>query len=239
MLLKQVFVFIFLGFVTSCLCAVPKATKCRREDSDCLKRSAQSLLLLLAEGKVSPQLKPLDPLRISKIEPVLSNLKFLARDFIVRGLGDCIFDNITINAAKTILNVDAHCTLVGESEYEIKGKVQNLELGAQGHLAVLFKQLLLKIVLYIEDKKEEDKIYWHLHNWNFSYVVKEKSKINMSNLFKGSAKPTQAIQERLGETLTTLISELEPLIVDAIVNEILENIKTYFHLLPFQELMIH
>ncbi|CAG9787680.1 unnamed protein product [Diatraea saccharalis] len=235
---EAVFLFAVLGSIHSINGGSVPVTKCTASDSDCIKKSAQTLLPLLAEGKVSAELKSLDPLIIEKIDATQQNLHLIAHGVTVKGLKECTIDSISRDAAKSKMNVNVLCTVVVEGEYEIKGKVLVLKLDGHGHLIVSLKKILITVDVDMEEIEKSGKKYWNVKNWDSSYIIKEKANIELTNLFNGSEELTQAIRDLLGASANEIVTELGPPIVKAITTEVVNTVNGFFHLTPIEELAL-
>lgn len=69
--------------------------KCKPDDTNCIKLSAQALIPIVAGGISEFGMAPLDPLPIKTIDGSTKDVKLIASDVIVTGLKGCDVHQIT------------------------------------------------------------------------------------------------------------------------------------------------
>ncbi|XP_028157406.1 circadian clock-controlled protein-like isoform X2 [Ostrinia furnacalis] len=220
----------------ACSASAVSITKCKIDDVNCMRLSAQALVPIVAAGLPEYDMKPLDPLPISKIDGSSPDLKLIASDVVVTGMKGCEVQRISRVQSK--VDVGLLCSVKVEGEYEIKGKILILPLDGKGKLTVSLKKFLINVQTVLKEEELNGKKHWGISSWDYNYDLKERANIELTNLFAGSEKLTEAIRESLGESANEIVKEVGPPIIKAITGEVIDSIKHFFHHVPVEDLII-
>ncbi|KAL0880295.1 hypothetical protein ABMA27_002747 [Loxostege sticticalis] len=210
--------------------------KCKPDDKNCIKLSAQALIPIVAGGISEFGMEPLDPLPIKTIDGSTKDVKLIASDVIVTGLKGCDVHQITRENSK--INVDLLCTVDVKGDYEIKGKILFLPVDGKGNLIVSLSKVLISVQADIKEVELNGKKHWDIMNWAHSFDLKDRANIELTNLFAGSEQLTKAMKEMFGGAANEIVKEVGPPIVKAITGEVVNTVNKFFHNVPVEELTI-
>ncbi|XP_075975510.1 circadian clock-controlled protein daywake-like [Anticarsia gemmatalis] len=217
--------------------AAPFITKCKSDDTKCMKVSAQNAIPVVAAGIPELGVKQLDPLRIKYLDASSKGLKLVLNDVVGTGLKGCVVKKIQRDVEKSKLFVKLQCTVDFVADYEMTGQLLILPIEGKGKAHVVLRKITIAAEVDMADSIGKDgEKHWNIKSWTHSYDVKEKSTIELENLFNGNELLGRAARELIATSSNEIVREVGPPIVKAVVAEIIENVKNLFHNVPADEL---
>ncbi|XP_063534776.1 circadian clock-controlled protein daywake-like [Cydia strobilella] len=222
-----------IGLVSSS--AVP-LTKCKAEDSECIKKNTEVLTPLFGAGIPELGIEQLDPVVFKKIDSSTNFLDLTFKDLTVTGLNSCRFKTIKNNKIKQVLSAKIHCDAVLDGQYTMKGTVFLLPVTGDGKAHIEHKKIEINFDLkYEEETGPDGKQHWKTGQWTHDFKYLGETVLDFDNLFGGNevlAQATKALMKSHPKELAELTAGP---VVKTIVARILKNVKIFFEKIPVEE----
>nr|ANC68525.1 takeout/juvenile hormone binding-like protein [Helicoverpa armigera] len=234
----------FLLVILSIVCAANAASapfirKCKWDDSKCIKESAQSAIPILAAGIPELGVEKLDPFYMKSLDASSSGLKLLLWDIKGTGLNGCVAKKVQRDINKSKLIVKLQCSVDFAGKYEMSGRLLILPIEGKGDAHVVLRKIVITAEVDIGDNIGQDgEKHWKIKNWKHTYDLKEKSTIELENLFNGNEVLGRAARELIASSSNEIVKEVGPPIVKAIIGKIIANVDNFFQSVPASELAI-
>ncbi|XP_028036471.1 circadian clock-controlled protein-like [Bombyx mandarina] len=234
------FKFLFLIFCSVYVthsAVAPFIKKCESDDSKCLKESAQATIPIFVEGIENLGVEKLDPFNIKYLDASSQLLKLILKDATVRGLRNTVVKKIRRNKLKSKLSITLLCSVDLEGEYELDGQVLILPIRGKGRLHAALRKVQISVEADLGVETGADGVqHWTVKDWNHNYQLKDKSTLELDNLFDGNDVLAQAAKQLIATSGNEIILEVGSPIVNAIATKIVENVKNFFKNVPATEL---
>ncbi|KAJ8723231.1 hypothetical protein PYW08_003143 [Mythimna loreyi] len=215
----------------------PFITKCPSSDSKCLKNTAQNAIPVFANGIPELGVQKLDPFTMKTLDASTPGLKLLLWDITGTGLKDCVAKKVEREAGKPKLYVKLQCSVDFTGKYEMKGSLLVLPIEGKGDARVILRKIVINVDVDLGDNIGKDgEKHWTIANWKHTYDVKDKSTIELENLFNGNEVLGRAARELIASSSNEIVKEVGPPIVKAIIGKIISNIENFFEHVPASEL---
>ncbi|CAH0683035.1 unnamed protein product [Spodoptera exigua] len=118
----------------------------------------------------------------------------------------------------------------------MKGRLLVLPIEGKGDAHVVLRKVVITAEVDIGDNLGRDgQKHWTIKNWKHTYDVKEKSTIELENLFNGNQVLSRAAHEMIESSSNEIVKEVGPPLVKAIVGRIIENVEEFFKNVPSSE----
>ncbi|KAG6454231.1 circadian clock-controlled protein daywake [Manduca sexta] len=233
---------IILAISLACVCTTnaavaPFINKCAGEDSKCLKESTQAAIKIFAAGIPSLGVETLDPLKIKSVDASSPNLKLLIKDITGTGLKDCIAKKVQRNKAQSKLFVRLLCTVDFEGQYDMKGKLLVVPIEGMGKAHVVLRKIEITVEADLGEEVGADGVkHWTIKGWKHEYALKDKTTIELENLFGGNEELGRVARELLQSSSNEIVVEIGPPIVKHVASKIIDNVNKFFSFVPQSEL---
>ncbi|XP_073954904.1 circadian clock-controlled protein daywake-like [Choristoneura fumiferana] len=215
--------------------AVP-FTKCKAEDSKCIKDNTQVLVPLFAAGIPELGVESMDPIFFKEIDASSDTLKLKFSDITLKGLKGCRFKKISRDAAKSVISAKIHCDVVLDGQYDMDGRVLILPIQGKGKVHIEHEKIEISFDLnYKEETGADGKKHWITGKWKHSFAYKGKTIMEFDNLFNGNEVLGRAARELIKTSANEIASETAGPILKVIVARIIKNLKAFFEHIPVEE----
>uniref|UniRef100_A0A2A4JLY9 Uncharacterized protein n=1 Tax=Heliothis virescens TaxID=7102 RepID=A0A2A4JLY9_HELVI len=219
--------------------SAPFIQKCKWDDSKCIKGSAQSAIPILAAGIPELGVEKLDPFYMKSLDASSNGLNLQLWDIKGTGLSGCVAKKMQRDINKSKLIVKLQCSVDFVGKYEMSGRLLILPIEGKGNAHVVLRKVVITAEVDIGDNIGKDgEKHWKINNWKHSYDLKEKSTIELENLFNGNEALGRAARELIANSSNEIVKEVGPPIVKAIIGKIIENVDRFFQNVPASELAI-
>ncbi|XP_061714532.1 circadian clock-controlled protein daywake-like [Cydia pomonella] len=222
-----------LGLVSSS--AVP-LTKCKAEDSECIKKNTEVLIPLFGAGIPELGIEQLDPVVFKKIDSSTNFLNLIFRDLTVKGLNSCRFKSVKNNKVKHSISAKIHCDVVLDGQYTMKGTILLLAVTGDGKAHIEHKKIEINFDLnYNEVTGPDGKQHWETGQWTHDFKYLGENALDFDNLFGGNevlAGATKALMKSHPKELAELTAGP---VVKTIVARIIKNVKIFFEKIAVEE----
>ncbi|XP_059057570.1 circadian clock-controlled protein daywake-like [Achroia grisella] len=220
--------------------SVPFITKCNLSDSKCLKKSTQAAIPIFASGLPDLGIEPLEPVLLKKVDASTPNLNLVASNLLITGLKNCIAKKLFINDAKPRKFLfKFECTADLKGNYEMKGQILILPIEGKGKVHSAIRKIVITINGEFHDITGKDgETYLEIRNWSHTFDLKDKCDLVFENLFNGNEVLGRAAQDVINSSANDVIFEIGPPIITAVVTKVVDSIQTFFHAVPFKDLVL-
>ncbi|XP_022828211.1 uncharacterized protein LOC111357662 [Spodoptera litura] len=234
---KYLFVALLLSVAyTADAAYAPFIEKCKWDDSKCIKATAQNAIPILAAGIPELGVETLDPFSMKTLDASSPTLKLLLWNITGTGLKDCIAKKVQRDIGKSKITVKLQCSVDFVGKYEMKGRMLMLPIEGKGDAHVVLRKVVITTDVDIGDNLGRDgEKHWSIKNWKHTYDVKEKSTIELENLFNGNQVLGNAARAMIESSSNEIVKEIGPPIVKAIISRIVDNIQAFFENVPSSE----
>ncbi|XP_022124884.1 circadian clock-controlled protein daywake-like [Pieris rapae] len=235
---------LFLYFLLNCVqCIYPyvfsSVEKCSYADFKCLKRSFQKALPLFTEGIPELGIERMDELVVHDKTYKLGGLDLTLKDARLKGLKTTVFDHVSIDTNKKILFTSYHiekCSMKGK--YEGVGNIKALPLRGSGEIFLKFRNVALSVNSTYVMETRNNKEYLVPKSYMFDYEVKDSAHFNMTNLFSGNEKLSNAVLTFLNENWRDVSKDFGKPIIEGQIRQIFKNIVQYLSNSPVTEIFL-
>nr|XP_049703591.1 circadian clock-controlled protein daywake [Helicoverpa armigera] len=234
------FILVFLTYialVTSNL--APFITKCKWDDSKCIKESSMKAIPRFADGIPDLNVETIDPLNVKYVDASSSNIKLIVTDVVVTGLKNCEPKKVQRDIAKSKLFFKVLCSPDLNGKYDMKGQLFVLPIEGNGNLIAKVPKLLINVELDLDEKEGKDgKKHWHVKAWKHTFELKDKSNVKFENLFPNNEFLRNSTSELIAQNGNGVINEIGQPVIKAVVAKVIENIKHFFTAVPTEDLAL-
>ncbi|XP_075975612.1 uncharacterized protein LOC142976217 [Anticarsia gemmatalis] len=233
MFMGTFFVFCDSGFVDN-------LPKCKLEDGVCFKYFYEGLLRDIGKDGI-PELKipPVDPIRIKNVSiSLMDTVNITVLDGIVKGVKDCIYDNIRINITQGRGYEEVTCDLSIKGRYRIETKnalIKNILGGkaihGEGNGKLKIEKLNLKIDFpFYAQKRSDGEIYWAiLYDYvKYTYKIKGVTSFSADNLYIDNQEISKGFINTLNNNSGFIMSEFGQPFIDKAMKEFYFKYAGYF-----------
>ncbi|KAL4716077.1 hypothetical protein ACJJTC_013854 [Scirpophaga incertulas] len=228
---------VFVLCCFSAALAAPPIKKCTAQDSQCIKQSAQQLIVPFANGIPEYKVQTLDPLQLTKeIDASSPSLKLKVRNMVVTGMKGCTAVKMERDIPKSKLYTTLLCDVHAEGQYEMKGRLLVLPIEGKGGAQVTLKKIQMSVESDLSDRTGRDgKKHWQIKSSRFSYELKDKSTLHFENLFNGNKLLAATADEVIRTNSNEIVMEIGKPIIKAIVDKIIENVNHFYKTVPVEQ----
>ncbi|KAJ8716746.1 hypothetical protein PYW07_003373 [Mythimna separata] len=231
------FLVLALSVVYSNAKLAPFIQKCKAEDSKCLKETAQNAIPIFANGIPELGVQKLDPFTMKSLDASTPGLKLKLWDITGTGLKDCVAKKVQRDEGKSKITVKLQCSVDFKGKYDMSGQLLVLPIQGNGNAHVVLNKVVILADVDLSDNIGKDgEKHWTIKSWKHSYDLKDKSTIELENLFNGNEVLGRAARELIASSSNEIVKEVGPPIVKAIIAKIIENIENFFKHVPASEL---
>ncbi|KAJ0183385.1 hypothetical protein K1T71_001361 [Dendrolimus kikuchii] len=215
----------------------PFITKCKWDDSNCLKSSTQDAIPIFAKGIPELEVETLDPIYVANLDASSKTLNLLLKNITGTGLKDTIVKKVLRSISESKLLVKLQCTVDFKGQYEMKGRLLFVPIEGNGGARVILRKIIITVEVDLGEKTGDDGLKrWNINDWKHSYELKDKATIELENLFNGNKILGFAAHNLIASNSNEIVLEVGPPIVKAIVEKIVDNVKRFFEKVPAEEL---
>uniref|UniRef100_D2SNV5 DUF233 protein n=1 Tax=Heliothis virescens TaxID=7102 RepID=D2SNV5_HELVI len=223
------FILVFLAYISLVTSnSAPFITKCKWDDSKCIKDSSIKAIPRFADGIPDLNVETIDPLILKYVDASSSNLKLIVTDIVVTGLKNCEPKKIQRDIAKSKLTLKIQCSPDLNGKYDMKGQLFVLPIEGNGDLIVKAPKLVINVDIDLTDKTKDGKKYWHVKSWRHTFELKDKSTVKFENLFPNNEFLRKSTNELIAQNGNGVITEIGQPVIKALVGKVIENINHFF-----------
>ncbi|XP_047509448.1 circadian clock-controlled protein daywake-like isoform X1 [Pieris napi] len=259
---------LFLYFLLNCVQYIypyvfSSVEKCSYTDYKCLKRSFQKAVPLFTEGIPELGIERMDELVVHDKIYKLGGLDLTLKDARLKGLKTTVFDHVRyfficsldgvcivqyvriptawnlIDTNKKMLFTSYHivkCSMKGK--YEGVGNIKVLPLRGSGEIFLKFRNVALSVNSTYVMENRNNKEYLIPKSYVFEYEVKDYAHFNMTNLFSGNEKLSNAVLTFLNENWRDVSKEFGKPIIEGQTKQIFDNVVKYLSNSPVTEIFL-
>ncbi|XP_063622285.1 circadian clock-controlled protein daywake-like [Cydia splendana] len=234
MFVKSLVVLAFVGLVSSS--AVP-LTKCKIDDTKCIKQNTEVLIPLFSAGIPDLGIEQLDPVSFKKIDSSSDVLRLIFKDATLKGLSTCRFKSVKRDASK--LNAKIHCDVSLDGKYDMKGQILGLPINGDGNMHIEHEKVEITFELsYKEETGADGKKHWITGAWTHTFAYKGKTKLEFDNLFGGNEILGRAARELMKTSANDIATITAGPVIKTITARILKNVKIFFEKVPVEDFVL-
>ncbi|KAM3955884.1 uncharacterized protein ACR2FA_010155 [Aphomia sociella] len=225
-----------LPSVVRAMVGTPFITPCKQSDSDCLKKSAQRALPVVAAGVADLGMEALDPMHISRIKSNQAGLQMDFKNNIVKGLRKCIVLNLSRNGNH--INIKTKCSAVLIGDYNLDGKLLIMPISGNGKYKIKITDVVVNFSFNMDMRTSDDVVYWDFKRWEYDQVVEGNVHFQFQNLFNGNKELSDSIHEFANSNWLDIFNELSKPIMDSVMRKIVTEIRKLFDNVPLKDLVL-
>nr|XP_034829448.1 uncharacterized protein LOC117986683 [Maniola hyperantus] len=208
--------------------------KCAIDDPVCIQDLIQNLLINLGKGGIQEyDIPPIDPFKIEKLKvSILDLMTINVVEGEVRGIKDCVIDNIVSDPKERRFVIEVTCDLnikikvkLGEISQQVQNQFGSKSVEGGGNAKIKLDKLHLKFEYFYDIiKKEDGELYIKCkpEKTLFEYKIGE-AKVVVDKLLLGDKDLSEPINEFFGTSLNFVISTFGKDIFDVAL-DIMNNI---------------
>ncbi|XP_053604620.1 protein takeout-like [Plodia interpunctella] len=211
-------------------------TPCAQEDRKCLKTSAQRAVPVIAAGVPKLNINPLDPMQLSRIAASQAGLKMDFRDNVVKGLRNCHVEDIVRRGDAMSITMRCSCTVIGD--YKLDGRLLVMPIQGDGRYKIKIRDIVVKFSFEMGRREAGGDTYWTFEKWEYSDRVDTNVNFQFQNLFNGNKDLSDSIHQFANGNWRDIFKELSPPIIDAVMAEIVTEVRKIFNNVPIRSLAL-
>ncbi|XP_061390853.1 protein takeout-like [Musca vetustissima] len=236
--MKLLFLCLF-AVIFSSFAEFPSSVKrCHKEDSECLRSTAQAFVEQHYSGLPELGLQEFDPLKANdfslktnpdspiKIETSYKNVTFY---------GMKAMQILSINKTGDHIEFDANIPeLIQVGNYKVSGNVLILPIVGEGPSKVVSRNVYIKYSFDLKPVEKNGKIYAKLHHTKLIFEA-ENVKYHLENLFNGDKVLGETMNRFLNENWKDIYEELKPAFSKMFNALVKSRLETVFGKYPSEE----
>ncbi|CAH0399876.1 unnamed protein product [Chilo suppressalis] len=238
---KNILVICLIMVVSRCTAnSIFQVSKCAADDKKCLKKSAQAMIPIIADGIPEFEMQQLDPLVLKEdVDASKPQLSLKVKNMVVTGLKGCIAKKIERDLVNSKMHTQLFCNVRAEGQYEMHGQLLILPIEGEGNAQVQLNKILIDVETDMNDRVgREGKKHWHVKGSRFTFDLKDKAYVKFENLFNGNDVLARVANDIITNNSNDIVTEVGPPIIKAIVDKIIANVNRFFKAMPAEEISL-
>ncbi|XP_060801575.1 circadian clock-controlled protein daywake-like [Amyelois transitella] len=211
-------------------------TSCTQEDRRCLKSSAQRAVPVIAAGVPQLSMKPLDPMQLPRILANQAGLKMDFRNSVVKGLRNCLVEDIVRHGDAMSITMKCSATVVGD--YSLDGRLLVMPIKGEGRYKIKIRDIVVKFSFEMGHRESGGEKYWTFETWRYTSRVDNNVNFQFQNLFNGNKELSDSVHQFANGNWRDIFKELSPPILDAVMKEIVTEVRKLFNNVPMRKLAL-
>ncbi|CAH2229105.1 jg2549 [Pararge aegeria aegeria] len=214
--------------------------KCKLEDSACMIKAFQNAIPTFTNGIPELGVEVMDVMEFD--DTVKFDIAGFSLSFAngrLKGLKNIVINTVKWDISNKTLYLEYTAPSFALSgKYVADGRILILPITGDGDMKLKIKNMNVKVLLSLDMNKKSNKTYASIKNYQFDFNVEGGARYNLTNLFNGNKKLSDAVLTFMNTNWKDITHEFGRPILDSAAKKIFKNVDRFLANAPLEDISL-